>query len=133
MFESGSAVEDLESYIFDDIVRHSTRLSDLERKLVGAYRDTVGKISQGGIDDIDDDEGLFEEDDEEEENGALAMGDFADATGDDFFGLRELGIAAEFGLSNLTIPRSLLKGKRSKIKSSTTAYVFLRILLLSFH
>jgi hypothetical protein len=72
---------------------------------------------------------------DEEEAGALAMcvwsplpslfsgvvltdvwdrGDFADMLGEDYLGLRELGIAAEFGMSSLSIPKRLLKGKKGK-------------------
>ena len=51
LFESGtSKIQDLERYITDDIKRHGTRLSDLERKLVNAYRDsvsTMAKVSGG--------------------------------------------------------------------------------------
>lgn len=32
----------------------------------------------------------------------------------DYFGLRELGIADEFGMSSLTIPKRLLKGKKRR-------------------
>ena len=57
-----------------------------------------------------DDDALFRMEDEEEE-GEFVMGNFAESFGEDFLGLRELGIAAEFGLNNLTIPKKLLKGK----------------------
>jgi len=46
----------------------------------------------------------------------LAIGDFADVLGEDYLGLRALGIAAEFGLSNLSIPKKLLKGKKGQNK-----------------
>ena len=60
-------------------------------------------------------------------------GSFADAFGEDFLGLRELGIAEEFGMSSLTIPKKLLKGKnKGQIKSSSAAYVFNQPLLLFF-
>jgi len=36
--------------------------------------------------------------------------------GEDYLGLRELGIAAEFGMSSLTIPKKLLKSKKSQLK-----------------
>ncbi|KAG6856011.1 hypothetical protein H0H87_008413 [Tephrocybe sp. NHM501043] len=111
LFESGtSKVQDLERYISDDVVRYGTRLTGLEEKLVAAYRETTAV-------EVLDDEGLFEEEDEEE-TGALAMGDFADALGEDYLGLRELGIAAEFGMSSLTIPKKLLKGKKAQKLSS---------------
>ena len=44
----------------------------------------------------------------------LRRGNFGDALGEDFLGLRELGIANEFGLSSLTIPKRLLKGKHKQ-------------------
>jgi len=80
----------------------------LEKKVVGAYRETAAG-------EILEDEGLFEEE-EEDETGALAIGEFADVLGEDYLGLRALGIAAEFGLSNLSIPKKLLKGKKGQNK-----------------
>jgi transcriptional activator SPT7 len=42
LFESGtSKVQDLEGYIRDDVERYSSRLNELEKKIVGAYRETV--------------------------------------------------------------------------------------------
>lgn len=42
LFESGtSKIQDLERYIKDDVVRYGSRLGDLEKKLVGAYREPV--------------------------------------------------------------------------------------------
>jgi hypothetical protein len=42
LFESGTTkIQDLERYIKDDVVRYGSRLGDLEKKLVGAYRDAV--------------------------------------------------------------------------------------------
>ncbi|KAL0955565.1 hypothetical protein HGRIS_001806 [Hohenbuehelia grisea] len=121
LFESGvSEVQDLERYISDDVERYGTRLGDLEKKLVNAYREaTAGEVL--------DEDGFFEEDEEEE--GALVMGNFADAFGDDFLGLRELGIAAEHGLSTLTIPKRLFKPKKGDNRASAV-YVF--NLFLSF-
>ena len=42
----------------------------------------------------------------------LHSGDFSDTLGIDYLGLRELGIADELGITNLTIPKKLLRGKR---------------------
>ena len=53
----------------------------------------------------------------------LRSGEFADVLGEDYLGLRALGIAAEFGLSNLSIPKKLLKGKKGQNKP--TALVFI--------
>jgi transcriptional activator SPT7 len=52
------------------------------------------------------------------------MGGFADSLGDDFLGLRELGIAEELGLSSLAIPKKLLKGK-SQGSAAAVQYVLL--------
>lgn len=65
-----------------------------------------------------DDEAFFNED--EEEDGELVMGNFADSFGDDFLGLRELGIAGELGLQSLTIPKKLLKGKGKRRDAEDT-------------
>ncbi|KAJ2917713.1 hypothetical protein MD484_g2706, partial [Candolleomyces efflorescens] len=108
LFESGvSQVSELEKFVSDDIERYGSRLLELEKKLVGAYRE-----STAGQEALED-EGLFEEEDEEEA-GALAIGDFAEALGEDYLGLRELGIADEFGLNNLSVPKSLLKRKKAQ-------------------
>lgn len=56
------------------------------------------------------------------------MGGFSDSLGDDFLGLRELGIAAELGLSSLTIPKKLLKGK-SRGAAAAVQYVFCSLFL----
>ncbi|KAG5635234.1 hypothetical protein H0H81_011966 [Sphagnurus paluster] len=114
LFESGtSKIQDLERYISDDVERYGARLLDLEKKLVTAYRESSST-------EVLEDEGLFEEEDEEEA-GALAIGDFADALGEDYLGLRELGIAAEFGMSSLSIPKKLLKRKKAQNQSSAAA------------
>lgn len=50
-------------------------------------------------------------------------GHFADSFGEDFLGLRELGIEAEFGLQSLAIPKKLLKGKKQGQVDGPSAYV----------
>ncbi|KAG6888372.1 hypothetical protein C0995_008808 [Termitomyces sp. Mi166 len=111
LFESGiSKIQELERYVSDDVERYGARLAGLEEKLVAAYRETTAG-------EVLEDEGLFEEEDEEEA-GVLAIGDFADALGEDYLGLRELGIAAEFGLSNLSIPKKLLRRKKAQKPSA---------------
>ncbi|KAK7029559.1 Transcriptional activator spt7 [Paramarasmius palmivorus] len=115
LFESGmSKVSDLERYVSDDVERYGSRLGDLEKKLVGAYREVTA------VDTVVDEDGIFAEDSEDEDN-ALALGGFADSLGMDYFGLKELGIADEFGMSSLSIPRRLLKGKKKQNLSSHTA------------
>ncbi|KIJ15637.1 hypothetical protein PAXINDRAFT_169074 [Paxillus involutus ATCC 200175] len=109
LFESGiTKIQDLERYIKDDVVRHGARLTDLEKKLVSAYREATS------VDVLDDDAlfGVGSEDEESESAFAMGLGGFSDALSEDFLGLKELGIAAEFGLSSLSIPKRLLKAKQ---------------------
>ncbi|TCD67766.1 Transcriptional activator spt7 [Steccherinum ochraceum] len=116
LFESGIAkAAELERYVSDDILKYGARLSDLEKKLANAYTEATTVEAW-------DDDALFKMDGEEEEDGEFVMGNFADSLGDDFLGLRELGIAAEFGLSTLSIPKKLLKGK-NKVKLEGPASV----------
>lgn len=42
---------------------------------------------------------------------SLHRGNFSETFGEDFFGLKALGIADEFGLSSLTVPKRLLRKK----------------------
>ncbi|KAF8260333.1 hypothetical protein EI94DRAFT_1748778 [Lactarius quietus] len=113
LFESGvSRIQNLERYITDDIVRHGNRLNDLEKKIVNVYQELTSAEA------IDDDT-LFANEDDEEEESAFVMGQFTDDIGEDFLGLRELGIAAEFGLSSLSIPKRLLKGKKNAKPNAT--------------
>ncbi|KAG9086127.1 Transcriptional activator spt7, partial [Ceratobasidium sp. 370] len=95
-----SEVQDLERYVKDDVERYGSRLQDLERKLTQAY------IEQAGASAIEED-GLFDEENEE-----FALGGFTEELGEDFFGLRELGLERELGLTSLAIPKRLLRGRR---------------------
>ncbi|KAG7091403.1 hypothetical protein E1B28_010440 [Marasmius oreades] len=115
LFESGnSKVQDLERYITDDVERYGSRLGDLEKKLVGAYREATA------VDTVIDEDGIFAEDSEDEDS-TLALGGFADSLGMDYFGLKELGIAEEFGMSSLSIPKRLLKGKKKQNVASASS------------
>ncbi|KAH8977282.1 hypothetical protein EDB86DRAFT_2838091 [Lactarius hatsudake] len=107
LFESSvSRIQNLERYITDDIMRHGNRLNDLEKKIVNVYQEFTSAKA------INDDT-LFANKDDEEEESAFVMGQFTDDIGEDFLGLRELGMAAEFSLSSLSIPKRLLKGKKN--------------------
>ncbi|KAF8608459.1 hypothetical protein BDV93DRAFT_487136 [Ceratobasidium sp. AG-I] len=104
-----SEVQDLERYIKDDVERYGSRLQDLERKLVQAYDEQTEAAA------IEDDE-LFDED-----NDALVMGGFTEELGEDFLGLRELGLEKEFGLTSLSVPRKLLRGKRDNAANASSS------------
>ncbi|KAH9888319.1 hypothetical protein C8Q73DRAFT_709764 [Cubamyces lactineus] len=104
LFESGiTRINDLERYVKDDVVRYGGRLAELEKKLANAYREATAEEAW-------DDDALFRMEGEEED-GEFVMGHFAESFGEDFLGLKELGIADEFGLASLSIPKRLLKGK----------------------
>lgn len=55
-------------------------------------------------------------------------GDFTEALGEDFFGLKELGLDKELGLSSLTIPSRLFHGRGKKKDSSAVGYVIPHVL-----
>jgi transcriptional activator SPT7 len=48
-------------------------------------------------------------------------GNFAEELGEDFLGLREMGIDREFGLSSLNVPSSLFYGRRRKAANADTS------------
>ncbi|KAH9851132.1 hypothetical protein C2E23DRAFT_832648 [Lenzites betulinus] len=109
LFESGiTQISDLERYIKDDVVRYGGRLADIEKKLGNVYREATTEEAW-------DDDALFRMENEEED-GEFVMGNFAESFGEDFLGLKELGIADEFGLASLSIPKRLLKGKGKGVK-----------------
>ncbi|KAA1476547.1 hypothetical protein DENSPDRAFT_867330 [Dentipellis sp. KUC8613] len=115
LFEGGiTRVQELERYVKDDVVRHGNRILDLEKKIVNAYEELAST-------EAPDDDALFGNEDDEEEESAFVMGQFTEDIGEDFLGLRELGIAAELGLSNLSIPKKLLKGKHKAKNASAIA------------
>ncbi|KAI0827764.1 hypothetical protein BC628DRAFT_1368312 [Trametes gibbosa] len=114
LFESGiTQISDLERYIKDDVVRYGGRLTDLEKKLGNVYREATTEEAW-------DDDALFRMENEEEE-GEFVMGNFAESFGEDFLGLKELGIVEEFGLASLSIPKRLLKGKGKGVKEDPAA------------
>ncbi|QRV84295.1 bromodomain associated protein [Ceratobasidium sp. AG-Ba] len=104
-----SEVQDLERYVKDDVERYGSRLNDLERKLTQAY------IEQTEASAIEED-GLFDDENEE-----FALGGFTEDLGEDFFGLRELGLEQEFGLKSLAIPKRLLRGRRDNAANANAA------------
>jgi hypothetical protein len=94
-----------------NIRRRGNRLGELEKGISEVYKEFTA-------------DALFANEDDGEEESAFVMyalclfasigcnadiyyaprGQFMDDIGEDFLGLRELGIAAEFGLSSLSIP-----------------------------
>ncbi|GBB87351.1 hypothetical protein RclHR1_01380013 [Rhizophagus clarus] len=102
LYENGvPSPKDIESYVRDDIERYGAKLRDIQRRLENAYKESLSQPDNTGTDNED----LPENDD------IFMTGSLGDGIelGDDFFGLRELG------LGNLSVPAKLLLGS-SKIK-----------------
>ncbi|CAI2172242.1 14779_t:CDS:10 [Funneliformis geosporum] len=101
LYENGAtSFKDLESYVRDDIVRYGSKLKEIQRRLVNAYKDSLIQP-----DNTEAEEDLPENDD------VFITGNLGEGIelGDDFFGLKELG------LGNLSVPTRLLLGS-NKIK-----------------
>lgn len=67
-----------------------------------------------------------------ERRGLMSSGNFAEELGEDFLGLRELGIDREFGLNSLTVPSSLFYGRRKRQAGAGSGYVALFTFFTSF-
>lgn len=95
-------LQDLEAHIKDDIERDSAKVSEMARKVRQSYKElTTGPV-------IEDDM-LFAQDGQ-----MLQHGDFAEDLGEDFLGLRELGIDKEYGLASLSVPKALFFGRHGR-------------------
>ncbi|WVO13938.1 hypothetical protein L204_101563 [Cryptococcus depauperatus] len=97
---------DLESHLKDEIQREDVRIAEMQRKM----RQVFHEIATAPV---IEDEMMFAEDGE-----MMLDGNFADELGEDFLGLRELGIDREHGLSSLTIPQSLFYGRKKRLAES---------------
>ncbi|KAH9810605.1 hypothetical protein DFH28DRAFT_985231 [Melampsora americana] len=82
----------LEAYVRDDVEKYGNKLKELFRKVEAGYGPAglAGKAFDGE---------------------ALVTGEFTNELGEDFFGLRELGLDAELGMSSLRIPSRLFHGQ----------------------
>lgn len=98
--ESGiEGVADLDTYVRDDIEKHSQRLLDHKKKLTTFLSDLLKPVS-----DLTD--GEFNDGSEQ-----FISGDFSEEIGDDFFGFRELGLEDELGLTSLSVPLHILQNR----------------------
>ncbi|OCF45433.1 hypothetical protein I317_00679 [Kwoniella heveanensis CBS 569] len=94
--------QDLETYLKDDIEREETKVAEMQRKIRQAFKEVTTAP-------VIEDDMMFANNGE-----MLTDGNFADELGEDFLGLRDLGIDKEFGLSSLTVPSSLFYGRRKR-------------------
>ncbi|KAI7954422.1 hypothetical protein MJO28_004822 [Puccinia striiformis f. sp. tritici] len=95
-------LDELESYVKDDVDRYGNKLNDLLRKLQAGYGTGLAGTAAKVIGDDD----FFSRDGE-----ALMTGEFTTELGEDFFGLRDIGLDSELGLSSLRIPSRLFHGR----------------------
>ncbi|ODN83198.1 hypothetical protein L202_01386 [Cryptococcus amylolentus CBS 6039] len=103
LHENGQVeTRDIESHIKDDIQREDFKVNEMHKKMRHAFFD----ITSAPV--IEDDQ-MFADDGE-----MLLDGNFAEELGEDFLGLRELGIAGENGMSTLSVPQSLFYGRKKR-------------------
>ncbi|KAA1083756.1 Transcriptional activator spt7 [Puccinia graminis f. sp. tritici] len=95
-------LDELESYVKDDVDKYGNKLNDLLRKLQAGYGNGLAGTAAKVIGDDD----FFSRDGE-----ALMTGEFTTELGEDFFGLRDIGLDSELGLSSLRIPSRLFHGR----------------------
>ncbi|KAJ5989171.1 hypothetical protein N7481_004381 [Penicillium waksmanii] len=99
----GLDIEELESYIKDDVERLGTKLSTahdrLKSLLTEMLRPALADAGEDGSNAFNDGSEQF------------VGGDFAEDIDEDFFGFKELGLDREFGLATLSVPLHLLQNR----------------------
>ncbi|KAK5130821.1 hypothetical protein LTR08_001655 [Meristemomyces frigidus] len=104
LHENGLDIDALEMYVKDDVDRVGTKLGVVHERMKAHLGDLLRPAlgDHAGADGV----GAFQDGSEE-----FVQGDFAQEIDDDFFGLRELGLAAELGLESLSVPLHLLQNR----------------------
>ncbi|EPX72367.1 SAGA complex bromodomain subunit Spt7 [Schizosaccharomyces octosporus yFS286] len=97
-----SGPETLVSYVFDDIKRYGVKLDEVHQRL---HRHLV-ELLRPALTTTNDEDAIFGQD-----SDSFITGGFSYDTGDDFFGLRELGLEKELGLDSLSVPLHLLQSR----------------------
>ncbi|ORX60257.1 hypothetical protein DM01DRAFT_1380641 [Hesseltinella vesiculosa] len=104
LYESGvTHLNQLDSYIHDDVRRYGHRLDDVYRRLQASYQDLVtGSPEENPA--VDED-AIFQEVD------TFVTGLFGEDFGDDYLGFKDLGLDQELGVNATSIPARLWFGK----------------------
>ncbi|WBW70874.1 SAGA complex bromodomain subunit Spt7 [Schizosaccharomyces osmophilus] len=97
-----SGPETLVSYVFDDIKRYGIKLDEVHQRL---HRHFV-ELLRPALSTTNDEDAIFGQN-----SDSFITGGFSYDTGDDFFGLRELGLEKELGLDSLSVPLHLLQSR----------------------
>ncbi|KAL4897024.1 hypothetical protein BDV59DRAFT_83390 [Aspergillus ambiguus] len=106
----GVDIENLETYIKDDVERLSTKLSTVHDRLRSLLSELLRPaLADGG----EDGSNAFADGSEQ-----FVGGDFAEDIDEDFFGFKELGLDREFGLATLSVPLHLLQNRISSAAQS---------------
>lgn len=98
----GIHIDELESYIKDDVDRLGTKLATAHDRLKSLLTELLRPALEGG----EDGSNAFADGSEQ-----FVGGDFAEDIDEDFFGFKELGLDREFGLSTLSVPLHLLQNR----------------------
>ncbi|KAJ5561786.1 Bromodomain transcription factor [Penicillium sp. DV-2018c] len=98
----GIHIDELESYIRDDVERLGTKLATAHDRLRSLLTELLRPALEGG----EDGSNAFADGSEQ-----FVGGDFAEDIDEDFFGFKELGLDREFGLSTLSVPLHLLQNR----------------------
>ncbi|KAJ8605071.1 hypothetical protein MRB53_041544 [Persea americana] len=103
-YENGLDLEAIETYIKEDVERLGTKLGVMHERMKSHLADLLRPAlgDSAGADGV----GAFNDGSDQ-----FVGGDFAEDLDEDFFGFRELGLAAEFGLESLSVPLHLLQNR----------------------
>ena len=113
----GITIDELETYIKDDVERLGVKLSTAHDRLKSLLTELLRPaLADGG----EDGSHAFADGSEQ-----FVGGDFAEDIDEDFFGFKELGLDREFGLSTLSVPLHLLQNRMYiAAQSQSTRYAF---------
>ncbi|KAF7846347.1 hypothetical protein BT93_L4513 [Corymbia citriodora subsp. variegata] len=106
--KNGLDLDALETYVKDDVERLSGKLSIVHDRMKAHLADLLRPAL--GDHAGQDGAGAFNDGSEQ-----FVGGDFAEDIDEDFFGFKELGLAAEFGLESLSVPLHLLQNRINKL------------------
>jgi transcriptional activator SPT7 len=110
----GIHIDELESYIKDDVERLGTKLATAHDRLKSLLTELLRPALEGG----EDGSNAFADGSEQ-----FVGGDFAEDIDEDFFGFKELGLDREFGLSTLSVPLHLLQNRMFNAANPQSASV----------
>ncbi|KAJ5793654.1 Bromodomain transcription factor [Penicillium paradoxum] len=110
----GIHIDELESYIKDDVDRLGTKLTTAHDRLKSLLTELLRPALEGG----EDGSNAFADGSEQ-----FVGGDFAEDIDEDFFGFKELGLDREFGLSTLSVPLHLLQNRMFNAANPQSANV----------